>query len=361
MNTNWLYEYRRNVTSQTGEDGVVEEIFKKIGVTNRWCVDVGAGDGRFISNTWHWINDEEWSGVCIEASSETFSHLQVTYGNREDVFALHELVSETNSIDDLLGKTPIPKVFDLLSIDIDSMDYRIWEKAEVYRARVVIIETNASMAPDIEFIQNDPELAIGSSALAMVKLAKTKGYQLAAHLVSNCIFVLEKDFDKLKIEDNSLEALFTSPFIPKVVSDLRGVHYLLKEGPWGYRETVLANDLAQQIHVSEDGYYSVARSLKQLKEPNVLMTNTGESSGFVSSIHYGRDLQDVLTSFQCRMREYEYPDLEGREPRKEALSRNNPAGVSSPTSRLLSMAWQLGFRPFTWYRGMRKVLFRGND
>jgi hypothetical protein len=37
----WIYEHRTNVASQTGEDGIIEAIFDRIGVETRWCADIG--------------------------------------------------------------------------------------------------------------------------------------------------------------------------------------------------------------------------------------------------------------------------------------------------------------------------------
>ena len=41
-----------NITSQFGEDGFISAALKHIGITNRWCFEVGAGDGKWLSNTW---------------------------------------------------------------------------------------------------------------------------------------------------------------------------------------------------------------------------------------------------------------------------------------------------------------------
>ena len=39
MSSLWLNLFRKNITSQNGEDGVLEAIFSKIGVLNKWCCE----------------------------------------------------------------------------------------------------------------------------------------------------------------------------------------------------------------------------------------------------------------------------------------------------------------------------------
>lgn len=300
MNYPWLYEHRTNVTSQTGEDGVLAAIFDRLGIQNRWCVDIGAGDGRFISNSWRPINEEKWSAVLIEADDQNFTVLKQRYAQRADVHCLHEFVTPENNLDKLLASTPIPKTFDLLSIDIDGMDYWMWHGLKDYVPRVVVIETNCTMDTDIDFVQHDTKLRFGSSSLAMVKLARAKGYELVAHLVSNCIFVRAEEFRKLQIADNSLKALFTSPFVPKVISDINGVHYILKEGVWGFSGAIYANNQRPR----EDGMACAERLgiLGHIGNGHSLPVSPGTDYGFVAAVEQDPDLWTTVRNFIARMK-----------------------------------------------------------
>jgi len=300
MRQPWLYEHRTNVASQTGEDGVLQSIFERIGTQSKFCVDLGAADGHFISNTYNLVHNQGWQAVLLEGSRREFGLLAERYADRKDVLCLHEFVTEQNSLDDILQHTPTPKSFDVLSIDIDGMDYVIWQQFENYRPRVVIIEANASMAPHVRFVQTDPSRRIGSSSRALVELAREKGYELVAHLVSNCVFVAREEFPKLGIEDNSLDTLFTSPFVPTVVSDLDGVHYLLKEGPWGFSGTVWSNDLK----APDTDLHCAMRSIQQLRGSEHMDVNVTERHGHVASIEYDTETESVLRDFVDRMRSY---------------------------------------------------------
>jgi hypothetical protein len=229
-----LLSYAKNITSQAGEDGILNELFKRIGVENKWCCEFGAWDGKHLSNTWLWINKAGWSSVQIEGGNDKFTELESRYKDNEKVFCLNEFVSQDNSLDFLLAQTPCPKDLDFLVIDIDGNDYWIWKWLTEYRPRVVLIEFNSTMPPELHFIQKyNPNIWCGSSLRALVHLGKEKGYELVTTIGGNAIFVCKEDFEKVQIEDNSIENLFCSPFLPLVISDQTGYHYILRVGPYG--------------------------------------------------------------------------------------------------------------------------------
>jgi len=79
-----------------------------------------------LSNSWNWICKEHWCGVLVEADSDNFKKIATFYQSRADVHCLHEFVSEKRSIDTLPAGKDVPYDFDLLSIDIDGMEYQLW-------------------------------------------------------------------------------------------------------------------------------------------------------------------------------------------------------------------------------------------
>jgi hypothetical protein len=205
-----LIEYKSDVTSQGGEDGIIAEIFRRIGATNKWCVEFGASNGMHDSNTYNLITNEGWSAVLIEADKTYFEKLQELYASNSKVFCFNEFVSFEggHSLDSIFARTHIPKDFDLLSIDIDSTDYHIWKSLKEYAPRVVVIEYNPTIPNDVEFVQpQDPQVFQGSSLLSTTLLGKEKGYELVAVNETNAFFVREELFALCGVEDNSLEVL----------------------------------------------------------------------------------------------------------------------------------------------------------
>jgi hypothetical protein len=206
----FLQKFAFDETSQFGEDGILEELFKRIGTTNKWCVEFGAWDGKLYSNTWRLIAKFDWSAVLIEGMEDRARDLAQLHKGSSQVHVRNCYVSWTgeNRLDNLLANTPIPWQFDLLSIDIDGNDYHVWNSVEQYQPRVVVIETNPSASNDLFFVQDaDARLNQGCSLRAVIDLAKRKSYELAATTRVNAIFVTKSEFSKIGIEDNSIDAM----------------------------------------------------------------------------------------------------------------------------------------------------------
>jgi hypothetical protein len=66
MSSIWLRNRNKSVTSQNGEDGVLEAIFETIGATNKWCCEFGAWDGKTYSDCYNLIHNHGWHGVLLE-------------------------------------------------------------------------------------------------------------------------------------------------------------------------------------------------------------------------------------------------------------------------------------------------------
>lgn len=208
----YLLKYGKNITSQSGEDGILEKVFSLIGVRNEWCVEFGAHDGKLHSNTYSLIQDRGWNGVLIEADSGRFDELVENYRGNDRAHLLRFWVGYTegkDTLDDVLAGTSIPVDPDLVSIDVDGNDWHIWHSLKKYRPRAVVIEFNPTVPNDVLFVQSrDPHEAQGCSLRALVALGKAKGYELACVTTYNAIFVVEDVFDDLGIEDNSIGAMY---------------------------------------------------------------------------------------------------------------------------------------------------------
>lgn len=199
-----LLRYERNIASQCGEDGVIAHALEVIGTRDRWCVEFGAWDGRFASNTFALIDGEGYSAALIESDPERFRALKRTHAGRANVFPFNRLVSFEghDRLDALLGQTPIPRDFDLLSIDIDGNDYHVWEALQNYRPKLVVIEFNPTIPNEVDFVQpRDMGVSQGSSLTALDRLARSKGYRLIHATVVNGIFVDQRYFPAFGIGD----------------------------------------------------------------------------------------------------------------------------------------------------------------
>lgn len=194
--SSWLNLRRKDITSQNGEDGVLEAIFDRIGVRTWWCVEVGAHDGMTNSNTWQFRMKHGWTGVLIEQDKNLIPKLQENSG--DDDIIVHGTVDAVNSLDRILLQTLIPRNFDLLSIDVDGNDQELWRSLKHYKPRVVVIEVDSSQEPHMDH---------KSGIKSAVALAKARGYELALH-TGNAIFVEQRYIKVLNINPEKWSDLF---------------------------------------------------------------------------------------------------------------------------------------------------------
>ena len=210
----WLLQYKRDVYSQTGEDGVLAKILEVIPHNDKWCVEFGAWDGLYLTNTRHLIESEGFSAVLIEADHDNFRKLQVNYAQRDDVSTLHRFVGfgDDDNLDQILSATPaVPDDFTFLSIDIDGNDFHVWKAIQKYRPKVVVVEFNPTIPTHIRFVQPaDPSVAQGASLLSLVELGKEKGYELVSVLPFNAFFVRREYYPLFQLESNAPDVLRTS-------------------------------------------------------------------------------------------------------------------------------------------------------
>lgn len=226
---NNLQQYKKTIYSQWGEDGLIEEIFSRIGATNKICIEFGAGNGTESSNVWHLIKDLGWKGFLMEGDSDRFLKWKKLMDENQNLRVLNVFVhyEGENSLENILKKNSIERNLDLLSIDIDGDDYYILKSLETFKPRVIIIEHNPTFAPEFEIVQPQGETdSFGSSARANVNLAHAQGYKLAAATHGNCIFVIAEEFGKLKMEEPKLEEIFDRSGLTYLVASYYGSTFL---------------------------------------------------------------------------------------------------------------------------------------
>jgi hypothetical protein len=187
--------------SQNDEDGIVHEIFRRIGTTNRRFLEFGAGDPLFNTGTYQLLSG--WSGVWAEASADQIADIEAKFRawiESGNLLALKTFITPEN-INDLMSRQP-PDL-DFLVIDVDGNDYHIW-KAMHARPRVIMIEYNATFRPPAAVIQpymSEPfwqgENFYGASLKALEYLSFDKGYCLVGcNFVGTNAFFVRQDLVK---------------------------------------------------------------------------------------------------------------------------------------------------------------------
>lgn len=194
-------EFVENVYSQNGEDGILAEVFRRIGTTNRWCFEVGAADGTWFSNTRRLV-DAGWNAVLVEADAEKYAKLGQlahtpggAHGNH--VIAVNEAITPTgaHSLDAILERQGVfPRQPDLGIIDIDGDDYYVFLNLLWHRPRVLVVEFDPN--EDKSFV---PERGSGRQAGldAILSVAAARSYGVVLVVGPNVVLVAREEFHKI--------------------------------------------------------------------------------------------------------------------------------------------------------------------
>jgi len=217
-----LLQHASNRYSQKGEDGVLEEILRRLEIGGGWFVEFGAWDGKYLSNTYALL-EQGWSGVHIEGDAERFRDLAATASASDGrllAIPAYVAIDGPQSLDALLAGTPVPRSFEVLSVDVDSYDYWIWHSLSDYEPKIVVIEINSSIPLD-EYVTPERaatkpgEVSTGASFQAMLELGREKGYTLVCH-TGNMIFVRDDLVGRVGLPQHELDRP-ELPFVPEPV------------------------------------------------------------------------------------------------------------------------------------------------
>lgn len=190
-----LTRYELGAFSQNGEDGVLLEILRRLGIRTGRFTEIGAAANE--ANCVFLCDVLRWAGVFIDAEPAEYARLHRKYRHRADVTVVQASVSPANVHEILTeagGDQPT-----VLSIDIDGDDYWVWKALDRVSPEVVVIEHNASIDPGRSFVQPpargrwDGTDYYGASLEALRRLGARKGYRLVhVELTGNNAFFVRE-------------------------------------------------------------------------------------------------------------------------------------------------------------------------
>jgi hypothetical protein len=172
---NSLHAFEHQTNSQHGEDGVLVEIFRRIGVVHRTFVEVGTGDG--CENNTAFLLSQGWSGVWIDATAPVSApgpglRFRQAFVSRENIA-------------DLFREMNVPTEVDLCSLDVDQNTFYLWQALSHWRPRVLVAEYNASIPASVDWRVGyqagrtwDGTMNFGASLKAFECLGRERGYAL---------------------------------------------------------------------------------------------------------------------------------------------------------------------------------------
>jgi hypothetical protein len=181
-----LLARRFGVLSQNDEDGILLALFDRIGTTN--CRFVTIGSGTNGGNAGMLAHDCGWSGLMVDASASRIERIRDRF-RQSPVVACTSWITREN-VNDLLREHGLTGEIDLLDIDIDGIDYWVWQSIEAVSPRVVVVEYNVSFGferaitvpYDARFDRHRTAeyRYYGASLRAFERLGSQRGYRLVA-------------------------------------------------------------------------------------------------------------------------------------------------------------------------------------
>lgn len=189
--------YGAQVNSKNYEDGMIQEIFRRIGTKNKVFVEIGVGDGT--ENNTAFLLSTGWTGFWFECGDR---HERALKGRTDlaDNLVVHKAFVSRENIGPLFHDLNVPHEFDFFSLDIDQNTFHVWAGLErtPFRPRVVVVEYNAAIPPPIHWaVRYDPKRMwdstqnFGASLSAFEDLGRSMGYNLVGcdFTGSNAFFV----------------------------------------------------------------------------------------------------------------------------------------------------------------------------
>jgi hypothetical protein len=221
-----LREVGFRVNSQHEEDGILLFIFALIGVTNKTCVEICAGDG-IECNTSNLIINHKWTGLLVDGNEVNVNTAKEFYSRHPNTMIWPPEIRKAWITRDNVNKTitdgGVAGSIDLLSLDIDGIDYWLWEAITAIDPRVVVLEFNHLLGPErsvtvpyndsfvAEFTKYGSDYA-GASLAAFVKLGKKKGYRLVGtNAFATNAFFIRNDVKHPWLEEVSAASCFDHP------------------------------------------------------------------------------------------------------------------------------------------------------
>ena len=196
------------VYSQADEDGILHEIFRRIGEGGRTFLELGVGNG--LENNTLFLLVQDWSGIWIEGSDRKAAaakkNLAAMVADGRLKIEQHFITAPT--IDKKIAGLTAGRDVDLLSIDLDGNDYYVLDAIRSISPRVIVAKFPADIPWIIEYNEDhrwDSTDYFGASLKSLETLLAARGYALVGcNILGTNAFFLRTDLAN--------ETRFCAPF-----------------------------------------------------------------------------------------------------------------------------------------------------
>ena len=188
--------------SQHGEDGVLLYILTLIGMRSRRCIEICAADG-IQCNSANLIINHGFAALLFEGRERKVAEGRAFYAECPETLTRPPIFVNTwvtrENVPALIQEHGFAGEIDVLSLDLDGVDFWVWQALDCIKPRVVVIEYNSGWwAQDALTVPYADDFRChgryrGASLAAFVALARRKGYRLvgAERRQVNAFFVAQ--------------------------------------------------------------------------------------------------------------------------------------------------------------------------
>lgn len=190
-----IRDFEFSAYSQNGEDGILDLLIESLELDSphssypRAFVEFGVQDYT-ESNTRYLLKKRNFMGFIIDGSATHIESIK-----QDGIYWKHDLEAQCafitkDNINTLIKQWLDSRKLDniaILSIDIDGVDYFVWEAIECVKPAIVVVEYNALFGESLcvsvpyradfdRFLAHHSGLYFGASIKALISLGKSKGY-----------------------------------------------------------------------------------------------------------------------------------------------------------------------------------------
>jgi hypothetical protein len=205
-----LADVEFRVHSQWGEDGIIDWLIEHVEISTERFIEFGV-ENYLEANTRFLLKRRNWRGLVIDRSEELVRQIRTDRLSRDyDLTSFAHFVTREN-INALFLRAGFAGAIGLLSIDIDGMDYWVWDNISAVKPDIVVCEYNGAFGdvhpitipynPDFDRMKaHHSGWYFGASIKALCSLAAVKGYSLIGTNSAGCnaFFLLDHHFEKLR-------------------------------------------------------------------------------------------------------------------------------------------------------------------
>ncbi|MEI7780291.1 MAG: hypothetical protein WCJ18_00025 [Planctomycetota bacterium] len=199
-----LASHEFQVYSQWGEDGILSFLVNLLDPLPQNFVEFGV-ENYLEANTRWLLCHRNWRGLVIDGSVGNVQQIRASdLSWRHDLTAVQAFVTRDN-INHLLSSQGFSGPIGILSIDIDGVDFWVWERIDTVEPVIVVVEYNSLFGPDRcvtvpyseFFVRHEAHHSTsyyGASLAALVALGRKKGYCfVGSNTAGNNAFFVKQD------------------------------------------------------------------------------------------------------------------------------------------------------------------------